>query len=131
MLKRFYRIRDELVNASKHEDANFSIDSSVRFAGQVRRFCAMLSEIDVVTKSLQTRGRTLGECRDDIEILMQAVNTDKSLPGTALYQCKMGFDHVGECSFFESAVTKIQQGKESEMSPAEKLAVRAESSLQD
>lgn len=61
MLKRFYRIRDELLDASKHKDSNFSIDASDLFASKLRRLFAMLSEIDVVSHFRHEVGRLVNE----------------------------------------------------------------------
>ena len=108
MLKRFHRIRNDLLEASRHEDSSLIKDNSPRLASRVRRYRDMLGEINVVTKSLQTRGLKINECRDDIATLIQAVSSDKNNPGTALYNCNMYFNHVSEFSAFEAGVAKLQ-----------------------
>ncbi len=40
---------------------------------KVQKFKNMLSEIDVVTKSLQSRGHTLAACREDLDVLIECV----------------------------------------------------------
>lgn len=84
LLQRFYRIRDELIEASEHDDANILIDSSSSFFINVRRHCHILAEINVVAKSLQQRSRTLFECLSDVENLMVAARADKFKYGSAL-----------------------------------------------
>ena len=43
-------------------------------------------------------------------------------PDTALYWCKLLFDHLKECFRFESAESKIQSGKLNDLWGIEKLA---------
>lgn len=38
----------------------------------------MLKEIDTVTKSLQVRGRSLSDCAHNIDVLIDAVQIDKT-----------------------------------------------------
>lgn len=51
----------------------FAVNSSTNFASKTRKYCAMMTEIDTVTKFLQQIGRTLSECRADLDILISAV----------------------------------------------------------
>ncbi len=84
----------------------------------------MLSEIDVVVKSLQTRGRKLSECMDDIEVLMDSVEQDKTKIGSPLFQYKLKFRHVREQSAFEKAGIKTQRGQESKLTRVERDAAK-------
>ncbi len=50
----------------------------------------MLTDIEFVTKSLQTGGLTLAQCRDDLEVLIEIVCLEKTKTGSALYGFKQG-----------------------------------------
>lgn len=65
------------------------INGSLEFAGFVRKYCAMLSELDVVTKSLQVSESTLAMCQEDINTLIQALETDRNNIGTVFWHCKL------------------------------------------
>ena len=53
MLLRFGRIKDELVEESKHEDAEIQIDDSIHFLSKVSTFRRMLDSIYAVANQLQ------------------------------------------------------------------------------
>ena len=53
MDKRFYATHDELIDALDHPRSCYSMNTSEQFASKTRRYYAMLSEIDTVTKSIQ------------------------------------------------------------------------------
>lgn len=55
---------------------------------------------------------------------MQSIESDKNKAGTALYKCPIEFDHVGLRTSFESSVSKIESGKEAELTLSEARAVR-------
>lgn len=71
MLKRFVQIRDEFIEVRNEPEVNLVIDASERLAPRVQRFHKILSELYVEIKSLQTRGHSLGKCRDDLEVFVQ------------------------------------------------------------
>lgn len=83
----------------------------------------------MVTKSLQKRGHTLALCREDINKLVSSVENRKGSQGTPLYNCMLGTYYISESAsivtheLFESAVIKIQEGRENALSRHEKRAV--------
>ncbi len=52
MLKRFLEIRNELIDACEHPDADFMVNATDEFSTKTQKYYLMLSEIDVVTKSI-------------------------------------------------------------------------------
>ena len=71
----------------------------------------MLKEIDTVTKSLQSRGKSLS---DDLGELISTVRREKSERGSLLHGCRLGKAYISanarivESPVFESAIVKIQ-----------------------
>eukprot|EP00171_Calliarthron_tuberculosum_P003274 IDg3274t1 len=109
-------MRDDLIEANRHTDANISIDESTLFNVKVRQFQKMVSEIDDVTKKLQTHGHTLANCRRDLNGLMESVENNCSNPIAALYGCKICTVDIGPLTAFEAGVV----GQEKELTRAEK-----------
>lgn len=50
----------------------------------------MLGEIDVVTKSLQTRDHTLCACREDLDTFISTIAEQIDKVNSALYRCMLG-----------------------------------------
>lgn len=76
MLKRFVDIRDSLLEVSEHEHGEMVVDSSPRLVTRCRKYVKMLTELDVVVKSLQTRGHSLQKCRGDLNVLIDTVRQE-------------------------------------------------------
>ena len=55
MLKRFIRIRDDLLKVNKDDDGEIPMDDSTIFLNKTKKFESMLSEINFVNKTLQTK----------------------------------------------------------------------------
>ena len=129
VLKRFSEIRAELIDASEHRDADFTVNSSESFARKCQRYYRMLSEIDVVTEILQTSGRTLSDCRADLSVLLNAVKEDRENPNSDLFGCKLGNRCISEESqfvhsnTFESAVMKLQTKQAHNLTGEEREAI--------
>ena len=91
----------------------------------------MLSEIDFVTKYIQNSGRSLSECRDALDSLIDACDEDKSNPESKLFGCRLGKRYISPessivlCPAFEKGVVKIQKGLENTMTESEKIATSA------
>ena len=94
MLRRYLRIRENLISASNDEDSSLSVNESYQFHSIMPKYQNMLSEIDVITKSLRTRERTLAQCRDDVDLLLESVEQDERKVGTDFYQCKLKFNYI-------------------------------------
>lgn len=130
MVNRFVRIRTELIAVSSHEKCDLPIDASARFAEKATACGRMLKEINTVTKVLQTRSRSLTDCRQDIIDLQTAILVAADKPEQPLYNCKLGEKFIGTKSHlvtdadFESGVIKIQAGCPDELTDAEKTAVQ-------
>ncbi len=88
MIRRFLSIGEELLEVHDSRDGDIEIDDTARFQGKVIKYTKMLSTIDVVTKSLQSKYHTLSKCRDDLDVLMEAVNEGKHGPSSGPYQCR-------------------------------------------
>ncbi len=67
---------------SNATDADLEIALSTRFQSKVLEKNEMLAEIEAVTKSKQTRGRTFAKFRDDLDLLIES--------GSALYERLLG-----------------------------------------
>ena len=85
MLKRFLRIREELIEASNDLHGDIPINISSSFTSQTRKYQAMLSEIDVVTARWQTYGITLKHCRGALDTLIDAVEEERGINRPALW----------------------------------------------
>ncbi len=89
----------------------------------------MLRTIDIVNESLQNNYHTLSECRDDLDVLMEALNEEKHNASSDLYQCRLGQKYISPTAdivqypHFEAGVLKIQKGIENQMNEFEKAAV--------
>ncbi|KAI0556954.1 Ribonuclease H-like protein [Gracilaria domingensis] len=79
MLKRFIRIREDLLDVHNSSEGDLLIDASVQLATRAQKFSKMLAELDIVTKSLQTRGHTLAQCRDDLDVLLETVMEQRNI----------------------------------------------------
>ena len=55
MMDRFFKIRDELITASHHEDTNIPIDSSLPFKKKGIRCAKILDDVNFTAVSLQKR----------------------------------------------------------------------------
>ena len=130
MLKQFLDVREEIIEASEHTDACFYVNYSPTFAARANRHLRQLKEIDTVTKSLQVRGRTLAECKIDIDTLVHAVGEEKSKAGFNLFGCRLGTKYICAASklntapTFERAVTKMQEDLVHQLSEEERESVR-------
>ncbi len=111
MLLRFIRIRDQIIEASYDVDCTINIDRTISFLRQVEKYSKMFSEMNTVTKSLQTRVRTLSDSFTDIDVLLEAIDSDKTDPYATSYKYSFKPHHVGMYNTFESVVIQIQMEK--------------------
>lgn len=129
MLDRFIKIRNKLIEASMSMDADLIIGKPPDFEMDTQKFARMLAEIDAVTKSLQTRAHTLALCREDVGKLNSSIAKQKDLPYSPLHSYKLGNHYIElESSIvthrvFESALIKIQEGREKDLITQEKRSV--------
>ncbi|KAI0560856.1 Ribonuclease H-like protein [Gracilaria domingensis] len=130
MLKRFIRIREDLLDVHNSSEGDLVIDASVQLATRGQKCSKMLAEIDIVTKSLQTRGHTLAQCRDDLDILLETVMEQRNIRSSPLYQCKLENKYIAPDAaivldpIFESSVVKIQRGLQTELTEDKKESVQ-------
>lgn len=130
MLERYLRLRDDLIEASGEPNADIQMDTTIRFKNKVVRYAAMLQEINAVTKYLQIQGRTLADCRDDIDLLIDSIAQENANRNSNLFNCRLGKKYIDPKSSivhsaaFESGVVKLQRGLLSSLSDAEKEAVK-------
>ena len=95
VVRRFIDIKEQLIEASEHEDSDFFVNTSSSFKSKTKRYFSMLSEINVVTKSLQEKGRTLAQSRKDFDTLIGAVREEKNVRDSKLYGCRLGTKYIG------------------------------------
>ncbi len=94
MLSRFCKIYDELRNAAESEQSTVAMNLTTLFMSNVTRFSAMLGQIDLVTKYLQTEHLSLSDCRLALEKIVEYVSNEKNEEGSELYQCKLGNRYI-------------------------------------
>lgn len=129
LLGRFNEIRTEIIDASEHVDADFAVNASPAFAGKVRRYHRMLSEINVITKVLQGKGRTLAECRGDLDTLISAVSDECNNVTSPLFGCRLTTKYIAADSAivhsmnFENGIVKLQSGLASHLTDGERCAI--------
>ena len=68
-MRRIEQIRDDLIEASENEECDLLVDSSPVFANKIRQYACILKESNNVTKSLQSDGHRLADCRDKFDFL--------------------------------------------------------------
>ena len=130
MLRRCTKIHDELLEASNHPESEFTVNSSVVIVAKTKKYYEIHAEIDVVTKLLQERRKTLASNHADLDTLIDAVQDEKNRRGSSLYGCRLGKKYIGvdaaviHSRAFEQGVAKIQDGKESTLTDAERDAVK-------
>ena len=68
-------------------------------------------------------------CRFDLDMLLEAVEEHRSIPGSPLYQCLLGNDTIGQDSSivvhrsFENGVVKVQRGEIETLTRAERRSI--------
>ena len=129
MLRRYLRIREELIEASEDPEGDICIDTTVRFANKSERLKRMLSEIDVITKELQLSGHTLAACRAYLDLLISTIQEWTSDPFSDFSNFSLGTKYIGidsdivQAPNFESGIIKLQQSKEENFRAEEKESV--------
>ncbi len=89
----------------------------------------MLKEAMDVTMSLQTDGHSLADCRDDLDMLIEAVRDEKLTPSSPFYNSKLDTKHIAPDSSivaypkFENAVIKQQLGLAKDLTDSEEESV--------
>ena len=73
MLEQFLNMIQEFKEASNYSQRDKAIDMNVFFMSETKKYETMLSEIDVVTKSLQTSGYTLKKYQDPLDTVIDAI----------------------------------------------------------
>ena len=92
------------------------VNDSPLFVNEVGKYSRMLKEVMDVTMSLQTDGHSLVDCRDDLDMPIEAVRDEKRMPFSPFYNSRLGTKHIAaDSSFvaypeFENAVIKLQRG---------------------
>eukprot|EP00171_Calliarthron_tuberculosum_P002370 IDg2370t1 len=130
MIKRFNLIRDDLITVSNEEDSNLDLDKRAVFKTKAEKYSKQLGEINYITLELQTRGITLADSRLLLDELINAVRSERSVPESSLYQCRLGTHYIGTSSSivkdadFENGVVKIQRMAYASMTDAEKNACK-------
>lgn len=69
----------------------------------------MLAEVDVINKSLRTRIRTLSQCTDQVDLVLESIASDQNNSRDNLHQSKLMPNHIRNYNSFESGVIKLQR----------------------
>lgn len=88
MLLWFLRIQGDLVQTSETSDNNIIVDVRHSFEMKVWKSSEMFTELATTTKSQQAYGRTLGDCANDIDVIMEIFQTNRDQPESPMYQYK-------------------------------------------
>lgn len=117
MFERFIKLRDFLLEVANDDDSDgLVLDPSPRFLLQCTKYKAMLNEINVVTKHLQTDCITLNECRFALDDMYSQITENRANPTSVFYSCTFTNLKSGPQSalspdrHFELGVAKIQGG---------------------
>lgn len=128
MLQRFINIRQDLMEVQDSDDGDLYIDTNQRLLLKTKTFVTLLTEINVIAKLVQTRKRILCECRDDLNMLLDAVEEENNDQDSPFFVFQLGNHYISSESaiakhkHFENGVVKIQKGREQDLSLAEKAA---------
>ncbi len=124
MLNRYLEYAEENTLSHLDEDPSngFNEPENINTA-YVRRITGVMKEIDIVTKTLQTRGYRLGDGRTKVLSLLNTVENHRGRRNSIFYECSLGRSYFSlENKPFESGVIKIQKKLEHMMTEAEKEA---------
>ena len=122
-------MRDDLIDASEHEDAHIPINSSPEFCSKTERYERAMNIINQATVALQERFLTLSNGRDVLDTLIESVHEERSNPSSDLYRCKLGVHYISQSAdiikdkHFENGVIKIQKNCLNLLTDEEKSAV--------
>lgn len=106
------QIRDELIEARNKPEGNLEICNSARMNSRVQRFQKILGELYLVIKLLQTRGYSLAECRDDLEVLVKTVAEHRDDADSLLYQFKIESKYIAPLeSIFQHPGLRLRLGR--------------------
>lgn len=128
MLRRFLRIREELIEVSQDERSDLVVNSSQAFKRKVERYCRQLQQIDFATKELQTRKLSLSQCQNVLDCLVSDVRSGFNNIDSPFHLCFLKNKYIDSRSeilhdsCFESGVCKIQENRVAAMSEAERRA---------
>ena len=125
MMDIFVNIRDELITASHHEDANIPIDYSLPFKKKAIKCAKIMDDVKFTAVSLQKILLTLKECRELLDMLISEAKNGKNNRESPWYKNQFGKDYVRPRSEklsgpdFTSGIIKIQNKDESNMTQQE------------
>ena len=126
VLKRFIKIREDLIKTADDDNTTLEVNSTVGFLNKVKRHHKALARVHIATKEMQTQFHSLSSFNADLDLLLEDISSNKTEFGHDLYQCKLGNKYTGSCLEkihsidFESDVVKIQNDVAESMSPHEK-----------
>lgn len=129
ILNQFVNMRSDLIEASDEPGCDRVVNPSIAFKNKTTRYTRMLKEINEVTKSLQRKGNTLADYRDDLNALIEAVQDEKGNIGSPFYGCRLGTKYIAcdsnivKYKEFESGIVKLQKGTQEDLNDDEKEAL--------
>lgn len=104
MLTRFLRIRNDFEIACRQAVSTIIVSVTSGILPKFQKYSSMIGEIEAITKVLQTAGRTVSYCREDISDFMKAVYDQNNTIGAPLYQSTLQFGRFEACNLFESRI---------------------------
>lgn len=131
MLRRFNRIRNQLLKLVDTEGAELTINRTNTFKIRATKSEVMLAPINTGTLLLQEKGKSLADCRDVVDALSDSVASGRDDTTSPFYQCNLKTKWISinaEISSdpkFESGVCKIQRDQSARLTDAEKLACKS------
>ena len=131
MMRKFDRIRSDVIVANESEDCDISIDTSNNFEAAARKTGLMFQEINSMTVAMQTRLYPVKDCREDLDTLIEEAENNLTRSQSCWFRNKLGIGYIGSDSEkqtdpdFVNGVVKIQRGEEGALTPAEKRACKS------
>ena len=74
ILQSFIQIRDDRLKVEASSEIDVFVDGSIIFLSKVKKYKNMMTQIEVITKLLQTSGHKLSQCRNALDVLIEAVS---------------------------------------------------------
>ena len=117
-LSRFLSIREKLIEVDNNPLGEIPIDPTPMFASKVEKYEQLLKQINTVTTKLQKKDLPLSSCRDILEILWDTIQQRSSKRESIFFRCTLENNYIKPNArivhsvLFESAVSKLQNGKD-------------------
>ena len=122
MIKRFSRLRSDLVIVADTDDVCLNMDRTARFKNRSIQY----ERIDSVTVLLQKKDIILSECRLPLDLLIDTIRKEVDDMKSPVYKCNLGDSYIKQNAAivpnpsYESGVCKIQKRSSGNFGQGEK-----------